>query len=211
MKTSFLPVLLVIALLGCAPHTYAKKKQQDDNKNAIDTVMDTGPATTEDVLAPLGAKAMPEKKVLKVGADITALREKLLDEAAKSPAASPDAYKAAVGLCNAWLNALDERSTIAGNKSHAPMGTADMNSNTPVHPNEYSLEQEAIDAKKKKQDDAKENAFFNDAQKKQWEQRAAQWRQYLSQLYTQLGALRRQAIQPGATPAAAAATPTATP
>jgi hypothetical protein len=171
-------------------------------KSSIDTIMDTAPATTENVVAPLDAKLMPPKKLLKVGADITALREKLLDEAATAPASSPDAYKAAVGLCNAWINALDERNQIANSKTQAPMGTADMNSNTPVHPNEYSLEQEAIDAKKKKQDDAKENAFFNDAQKQVWVQRAPMWRQYLTQLYTQLGAIRRQATTAAATPAA---------
>jgi len=171
--------------------------------NAIDTIRDTGPATTGSVLVALDVKQPPT-----VRAGITALREKLLDEAVKAPASSPDVYKVAVSLCDAWIGALDERDKIIASQSHTqPMSTADMDSSKAVHPGYYSLQQEQIDAKKKKQADAAQNAFFSDAQKQQWAQRCTQLHQALDQLYTQMGDLRRKANQAKGATAPAAATP----
>ncbi|HWB58667.1 MAG TPA: hypothetical protein VG733_04210, partial [Chthoniobacteraceae bacterium] len=172
--------------------------------SAIDTIADTAPATTTSVLVPLDAKQPPS-----VRAGITTLREKLLDEAAKAPASSPDTYKVAVALCDSWLAALDERDkTVASQARSQPMGTADMDSSKAVHPGPMALEQEAIDAKKKKQNDAKENAFFSDAQKQQWLQRCALWQKQLDQLYSQMGDLRRKGMTAPATATPAGALPT---
>ncbi|HWB59006.1 MAG TPA: hypothetical protein VG733_05920, partial [Chthoniobacteraceae bacterium] len=165
--------------------------------SAIDTIAETGPATTGSVLVPLDTKQPPS-----VRADITALREKLLDEAAKTPASSPDTYKVAVALCDSWLAALDERDKIVAAQSNTqqPMGTADMDSSKAVHPGYYELKKEQQEANKKKQDDKKENAFFSDAQKQQWQQRCALWQKQLDQLYAQMGDLRRKASQTPAAP-----------
>ena len=173
------------------------------NESAIDTIADTGPATTASVLVPLDAKHPPG-----VRAGIIALREKLLDEAAKAPASSPETYKAAVALCDSWIAALDERdNTAASQASKQPMGTADMDSSKAVHPGYYELQKEGMEAKKKKQDDAKENAFFSDAQKQEWLQRCTVWQKQLDQLYAQMGDLRRKADQArNSTAPAAAAT-----
>ena len=170
--------------------------QHESDKNAIDTIAETGPATTGSVLVPLDAKQPPS-----VRAGITALREKLLDEAAKTPASSPEVYKVAVTLCDSWLAALDEREKIVAAQSNAqPMGTTDMDSSKAVHPGYYELQKEGMEAKKKKQDDAKQNAFFSDAQKQQWTQRCALWQKQLDQLYAQIGDLRRKASQTPAAP-----------
>ena len=177
----------------------AAPQNKEPDKSAIDIIAETGPMTTENVLEQLDAKQLPQVRI-----NITALREKLLDEAAKTPGSSPDTYEAAVVLCNAWLAALDERdSTMAAESKAPPMGTADMASTRPVHPGEFSLEQEGIDAQKKKQDDKMQNAFFSTAQKHQWAQRCAELHQYLDRLYAQIGVLRRHAdqVKASATPA----------
>ncbi len=202
MKRSFSAVLPLIALLLCASHAHAKPKPQA----AIDSLIGRGAWTTEAVLAPLDAKLPPSKRPSRLRSDIMALRVKLLGEAAKSPAASPDAYKVALGLCDAWLGALDERDKSSATISRTPMATTDMESSKAVNPGPVQQDQEAIDAQKKKQEDAKQNAYFNDAQKKQWLQRCAQLRPNIEQFLTQLGALRTQRVKPGTAAASPAGT-----
>ena len=166
--------------------------------NALDELMDRAAWTTEGVLAPLDAKLPPWKKSSKLHSDIVALRILLLDEAARVPAASPDTYKTAAGLCDAWLGALAERDKFTAAES-GPMATADMQTEKPVNTrtlNADQLEQERLDMQKAKEQAAKQNAFFNEAQNKQWMQIADKLRPGIEQLFTQLGELRRQGAQP---------------
>ena len=72
------------------------------------------------------------------------------------------------------------------------MATTDMESSKAVNPDPVQQDQEEIDAQKKKQEDAKQNAYFNDAQKKQWVRRCSQLRLGIEQLFTQPGVLRHQ-------------------
>lgn len=173
-------LLLAMALLACAPGSYAKEKKDDHpKKTALDQIMETGPTITSSVITPLGDKHLKE-----TSANITTLREKLLDEGAKSPAASPETYQAAAALCDAWLSAMDDRHNIwvASAKTHA-MNKAD----------------------------AKETDFFDDAEKKQWLDHAAKWHIYLDQLYARVGTFRREPMHPMATPAPAATAAPAAP
>ena len=167
--------------------------------NALAEIDDRAAWTTEGVFAPLNAKLPSWEKSPKLRADITALRVRLLDEAAKAPSASPDTYKVAVDLCDAWLAALTERDRYGGGQS-GQLAATDMQTSKPVV-NEQKLtpeqlEQERLDEQKTKQLQAKQNAFFNDAQNKDWMQRVDKLRPGIEQLLAQLGESLRAGTQP---------------
>ena len=76
----------------------------DPNQPLLETLSVQAPNASAWVLAPLDAGVPPD-----IRQNVTYLREDLLDEAAKKPKASPDAYKIGEQLCNTMIAALDER------------------------------------------------------------------------------------------------------
>ena len=76
----------------------------DPNQPLLETLSQQAPNASAWVLAPLDAGVPPD-----IRQNVTYLREDLLDEAAKKPKASPEAYKTGEQLCNTMIAALDER------------------------------------------------------------------------------------------------------
>ena len=74
------------------------------NQPLLETLSQQAPNASAWVLAPLDAGVPPD-----IRQNVTYLREDLLDEAAKKPKASPEAYKVGEQLCNTMIAALDER------------------------------------------------------------------------------------------------------
>ena len=76
----------------------------DPNQPLLETLSQQAPNASAWVLAPLDAGVPPD-----IRQNVTYLREDLLDEAAKKPKASLEAYKTGEQLCNTMIAALDER------------------------------------------------------------------------------------------------------
>jgi hypothetical protein len=84
---------------GAAPGAPAKA-----DPTSIEILSKQAPNTLEWALAPLDRKAPAELRE-----NLTLLREYILDEEAKQPAASADAYKLGEQLCNDLIATLNER------------------------------------------------------------------------------------------------------
>lgn len=136
--------------------------------------------------------------------DLIALRDNLLDEAKEKPVATPDTYKAAVRLTDAWLSALDERETRQASLGMTPPPTTDMahSKKTTLHfwDDILTFQRELKDAGEKRADDRQKQAFFKDADRNNWRLRTDALRPALEKLYSQFRDLRRQGLP---TPASA--------
>ena len=93
--------------LSAAPPSLVSTQRSpnvDANQPLLETLSQQAPNASAWVLAPLDAGVPPD-----IRQNVTYLREDLLDEAAKKPKASAEAYKIGEQLCNTMIAALDER------------------------------------------------------------------------------------------------------
>jgi hypothetical protein len=156
----------------------------------VEVLATIGTKTTSAVLAPLTVSFRD------IRPDLIALRDNLRDEAAQQPAASAATYQLANRLCEAWLSALAERDTRRrefGAKAPAVKGM-EHSKKTTLHfwDDLLTFDRELVDAKEKRDGDAQKDAFFSDAQKTSWNNRAAALRPGLENLYAQFREARRQ-------------------
>ena len=122
------------------------------------------------------------------------LRENLLDEAAKKPAASSSAYDLGVRFCNGLISAYDERELMAARlRNNTPSNAAGKPSTMRNHPNWVDYERERAEARAATHDNKLETAFAKNT-KLQWSQRSEQLRKALDASYAQFRQAARQPV-----------------
>ncbi len=127
------------------------------------------------ILAPLDAPGLKHPEA------VADLRSAIADGMSKAPAAQQPAFQAAITLCNALSQAVDERQ-----RAVASLKGSQRDSGYPG--TKHVMAREA----------AQNNAFFANTQKAQWTQRSAQLRQQIEQLYAKARDIERQvSAQPG--------------
>jgi len=140
----FLPALLVASLASAQPAAPDAAPAKADSPPAasespaaapdhLDTLAQQAPNAVAWVLAPLDA-AVPSD----IRQNLTYLREALLDEAAKKPAAIPDAYRIGEQLCDTMVSVLDERDRT---RAHAGFRAVEAQTRT-------GISSEALDARR---------------------------------------------------------------
>ncbi len=158
----------------------------------IEVLATVGNTTTSAVLAPLAVSFRD------IRPDLIALRDDLRDEAARQPVASAVAYQLGDRLCEAWLSALAERETRLREFGAKAPAVKDLEHSrkTTLHfwDDLLTFDRELVDAKAKRAGDAQKDAFFSDAQKSNWNNRAAVLRPGLESLYAQFREARRQSV-----------------
>jgi len=211
MRTTFLlRIICTLVILGTlTPGLQAAKKKKkkpadpsaaevtvtenSTSKNQIEFVAEVGANMNVAVLSPLEVHFSRN-----IRPDLVSLRDNLLDEVKEKPAASPDTYKTAVRLVDAWLSALDERNTRRGSLGMAAPPTTDMahSKKTTLHfwDDILTFQRELKDAGEKRADDKQKQAFFKDADKNNWRLRTEALRPNLEKLYSQFRELRRESL-----------------
>ena len=142
-------------------------------------------AHLDQILAPLDAEGLKHPDL------ITDFRSALADTASKAPPVKQPAFQAALGVCNALANALNERENAAANfqglnssKSSASLGVV----SKAHHLSRMELHSEA----RARQAANRTDASFKNSQKSQWVQRATQLRQGIQQLCARERDVERQ-------------------
>jgi hypothetical protein len=203
MKTLLLPALLAASLASAQPAAPDAAPAKADNPPAapenpaaapdnLDTLAQQAPNAVAWVLAPLDA-AVPSD----IRQNLTYLREALLDEAAKKPAAIPDAYKIGEQLCNTMVGALDERDRT---RAHAGFRAVEAQTRTGVSSEALDARRTSSPGKKMtwprfdreqaqreelKSQAVNKAAVMAERPKLEWSQRADQIRPTLDALYKQ--------------------------
>jgi hypothetical protein len=170
----------------------------------LDTLAQQAPNAVAWVLAPLDAAVVPD-----IRQNLTSLREALLDEAARKPAAIPDAYKVGEQLCNAMIGTLDERDRA---RAHAGFRAVEAQTRTGISSEALEARRTSspgkrmnwprFDREQAQRDELKSQAVNKAAviaerPKLEWTQRADQIRPMLDTLYKQFReALRKSPGRP---------------
>jgi hypothetical protein len=127
---------------------------------------------------------------------ISDLREDVLDEAARKPAASPGAYSLAVQLCNSLIAVATERDVlIARLNNNKPTNAAGSAAVTKVHPNWIDLERERDEAARATHNNTLETTFHKQITV-QWGLRAAELRKTFDSEIAQFRMALRQSPPP---------------
>ncbi len=147
------------------------------------------------MLAPLDAGVPPD-----IRQNVTYLREDLLDEAAKKPKASPEAYKIGEQLCNTMIAALDERDRTlarAGFRAVEAQARTGVTSQALEARRNYKMSWPQFAREESQRAELKSQANNSAAvmaakPKLEWSQRTHQIRPSLDALYKQFRAALRQ-------------------
>lgn len=155
-----------------------------------------GGAHLDQILAPIDQNVrLPRNELMQI-------RGSFLDWRAKAPPNEQAAWNAAIAVCDALNNAMDEREKARASleSSSAVHGPSDMGARRKDHlKNWKEWERERHEEANRKQDAAQTDAFLNSTLRTNWTQRAMQLRQRIVSLHTRLQELERQAaVQPGA-------------
>jgi hypothetical protein len=167
----------------------------DPTQPLLETLSQQAPNASAWVLAPLDAGVPPD-----IRQNVTYLREDLLDEAAKKPKASPEAYKVGEQLCNTMIAALDERDrTLARAGFHAVEANArtGVSSQALEARRNYKMSWPQFAREESQRAELKSQAVNSAAvmaerPKLEWSQRIDQIRPTLDALYKQFRAALRQ-------------------
>lgn len=134
--------------------------------------------------------------------ELMQLRGSFLDWKAKASPNEQPAWQAAIAVCDALNNAMDEREKARASldNSAAVHGPSDLGARRKDNlRNRREWERERREEKNRKQDAAQNDAFLNSTLRTNWNKRAIQLRQHIVSLHTRLQELERQAAgQPGA-------------
>jgi hypothetical protein len=124
------------------------------------------------------------------------LRENLLDEAARKPVASKDAYNLGARFCNGLIAVYDEREMMAARlRNNAPGQAAGAPTTTKVHPNWIDYLRERDEAAAASHNNTIETPFAK-MNIMQWRTRAGELRRTLDAFYAQFRAAARQPVTP---------------
>lgn len=121
------------------------------------------------ILAPLAGPGLKHPEA------VADLRSAITDGMSKAPATQQPAFQAAISLCSVLSQAVDERQRATANLEGSQRPSSWPGTKHPA----------AREA-------AQNNAFFANAQKTQWEQRAVQLRHQIEQLYAREREIERQ-------------------
>jgi hypothetical protein len=124
------------------------------------------------------------------------LRENLLDEGARHPIASQQAYALSAQFCNGLIGAYDEREKMAGRlRDDAPSQAAGAPITMKVHPNWIDYLRERDEAAAATHNNTIETPFAK-MNILQWKTRAVELRRTLDDLYARFRAAARQPVTP---------------
>jgi|GEM_PF-1963116 hypothetical protein len=156
-------------------------------------------ASLDKILAPLDQQtALPRNQV-------TQMRESFRDRGTKAAPNERLVYEAAINVCAAISQAMDEREkAIASLQGSASVhGPSDLGAHRKDDPSRRELRRERHEEKNRKQQAAQTDNFLTTQLKTGWTQRAMQLRQNINQLYARERDAERQGQQ-AASPAGAA-------
>jgi len=167
----------------------------DPNQPLLETLSQQAPNASAWVLAPLDAGVPPD-----IRQNVTYLREDLLDEAAKKPKASVEAYKVGEQLCNTMIAALDERDRTlarAGFRAVEAQARTGVTSQALEARRNYKMSWPQFAREESQRAELKSQAINSAAvmaerPKLEWSQRTDKIRPTLDALYKQFRAALRQ-------------------
>jgi hypothetical protein len=145
----------------------------------------------EKILAPL------EHQVPLPRSELSRLRQSFADRRATAPENEKPVYQAALLVCNALSQAMDEREKAVASfqSSSAVHGSFDLNARRKDHPSWKDLRREQHEEQNRKEQSAEKDNFLNSQLKTSWQQRSTQLRQNIDRLYGRVRELERQAQQ----------------
>jgi len=158
-----------------------------------------GAAHLDKILAPLDQQVgLPRN-------EIAQLRESFTDRWSKAPANEKLAYQAAVVVCRAISQSMDEREKAISSvqSSSSVHGSVDLGAHRKDRLTWTEQRREEGEERNRKDEAAQKDRFLNAQLKANWQQRAIQLRQNIDRLYARERELERQAQQlqaPGAAP-----------
>ena len=159
-------------------------------------------AHLDQILAPLDRRVgLPRNEVMQ-------LRESFTDRSVKAPVNEKPAYEAAISVCNALNQTMDEREkSVASLEGSASVhGPSDLGAHRKDDPTRRELARERHEERNRKQEAAQNDNFLATQLKTGWTQRTVQLRQHINQLYAREREAERQAQQSAAASGPAAPT-----
>ncbi|CAN5772591.1 hypothetical protein BH09VER1_BH09VER1_46190 [soil metagenome] len=177
-----------------APSPSASPVAPAPAKNTLNSIAESGPAITDQVLAPLDLPSVPE-------ATISLWKEDLLDEAAHAPASLQPSYRLAASLMDSWKSALRERYQIISTTgfSGGIIDTPDTSSSrkTTLHVWDWlQYSRERDDAARHEIAKQRTADFFASGPPRRWAERSAILRTNLERLYATFRQSLRASSQP---------------
>jgi hypothetical protein len=148
-------------------------------------------AHLDQILAPLDQRVgLPRSEVMQ-------LRESFTDRFAKAPVNEKPAYEAAISVCNALNQTMDEREkNVASLEGSASVhGPSDLGAHRKDDPTRRELARERHEERNRKQEAAQNDNFLTTQLKTGWTQRTVQLRQHINQLYAREREAERQTQQ----------------
>jgi len=153
----------------------------------IDEIIERKNMIMEDIFGPID-RPVP----ISMREYIADLRENLLDEGAKSPVASSNAYELGARFCNGLISSFDEREIMAARlRNNAASGAAGKPVATKNRPSWKDYLRERDEAAVSTRNNKLETAFAKN-NKLQWVQRAEQLRKSLDANYAQFRQAARE-------------------
>jgi hypothetical protein len=148
-----------------------------------------GGAHLEKIFAPL------EHQIALPRSQLAQLRQSLTDRRVTAPENEKPVYQAALLVCNALSQAMDEREkAIASFQSSAAVhGSFDLGAHRKDRPSRKELRRERHEEEKRKEEAAQKDNFLSAQLKSSWQQRTIQLRQNIDRLYGRVRELERQA------------------
>jgi hypothetical protein len=153
------------------------------------------------ILAPLDQpEGLPRNQVMQ-------LRESFIDRGTKAPSNEKPPYEAAINVCAALSQAMDEREkAIASLQGSASVhGPSDLGEHRKDDPTWRDLARERHEERNRKQQAAQGDNFLTTQLKTNWSQRTVQLRQNINQLYAREREAERESQQQAKTGGAVAA------
>ena len=180
-----------VASIPAAPPTPPAPSVPAVSQTRIDELIEHKRVLADDLFGPLDRDVAPSIRDY-----LADLRENLLDEGARHPVATPQAYDMASQFCNGLISAFDEREIMATRlRNDAPSNAAGEPTIQRLQPNWIDYLRERDQAAAITHNNTLQTPFAR-ANILQWSNRALQLRQSLDAYYVQFRAAARQPVPP---------------
>ena len=190
------PRVFTLVCLGLAFGFAATKALPPGSRAPSVELGEFGAAHLDKILAPL------DRQVPLPRNDVAQLRESFLDRASRATAEEKLAYQAAIAVCKALSEAMDEREKAISSfeSSSAVHGSFDLGAHRKDRPTKREFRRERHEEENRKEEAAQKDRFLNTQLTASWLQRTIQIRQNIDRLYSRERELERKAQQqaPGA-------------
>jgi hypothetical protein len=142
-----------------------------------------GGAHLEKILAPL------ERQIVLPRSELSQLQQSFRDRRATAPENEKPVYQAAILVCTALSQAMNEREKAVASfqSSSAVHGSFDLNARRKDRPSWKDLRRERHEEEKRKEEAAQKDNFLNVQLKSSWQQRTIQLRQNIGYSPTDFG------------------------